>query len=237
MARRPRQTFPGALQHVIVRGNARQALHAGEDERAELMARFEAVAESRAWVCLAYAWLTNHAHLLLETPHGDLSDGARDWLSGYARFFNRRRARTGHVFEDRVKSILVTSDRHLLELTRYLPLNAVRAGLCARPERWPYASYAATLGLAPPSPSLAPERVLELFASDPKVARERYRAFVERGRTAAAAGEPPPRWVLSDPDDLEGVRVLQAMTGASLRTIAPYLGIDHTTLSRRLRRT
>jgi hypothetical protein len=95
----------------------------------------------------------------------------------YAQRFNRRHGRVGHVLQARFHATLVARDAHLLALAAYLPLNPVRAGLCAEPEEWPWSSYRATLGLEPPG-VVAAERLLAHFGDTREQAREHYRAHV-----------------------------------------------------------
>jgi hypothetical protein len=100
----------------------------------------------------------------------------------YARWFNRRYRLRGHVFGGRYHARLVADAPHGLEVSRYIPLNPVAAGLCSRPEEWPWSSYAATIGLVPVPSFLRPGVMLEQFGDEP-LARRRYRQFVEDGLT------------------------------------------------------
>jgi putative transposase len=85
------------------------------------------------------------------------------------------------LFQGRFKGILVDRDTYLLELTRYVILNPVRAGMCAAPEQWPWSSYAAVMGSAPAPSWLAVEVLLSQFGCSREEARRRYRAFVYEG--------------------------------------------------------
>jgi hypothetical protein len=124
----------------------------------------------------------NHYHLMLETPEPNLSRGMRDLNGRYAQDFNRRHGRVGHVFQGRFKGILVERESHLLELTRYVVLNPVRAGLVERPDQHPWSNYPETAGHRPPAPWLDVAWTLSQFGSDAPVARRRYEAFVAAGR-------------------------------------------------------
>lgn len=117
------------------------------------------------WRCHAYCLLTNHYHLLIETPEPTLADGMHCLNGRWARWFNKRYSRVGHVFQGPYGAECVSTDEHLLELFRYISLNPVRAGLCEAPEDWPWSSFAATVGLAEPPSFLTLSLVESLFGS------------------------------------------------------------------------
>jgi len=89
--------------------------------------------------------MANHYHLLAETIDGHSSRGTRQLNGVYTHNFNRRHHESGHVFQGRYKAILVQKDSHLLELTHYVVLNPVRAGMVMRTEEWAWSSYQATI--------------------------------------------------------------------------------------------
>ena len=127
--------------------------------------------------------MSTHYHLLVETPEPNLSQGMHGLNGTYARTFNRRHARNGHVFESRYKAKLVETDTYLLELVRYLALNPVRAGMCREPDEWQWSSYRALVGLELDSRPVRLDWVLGQFGSDGRTAVERLRAFVEDGKS------------------------------------------------------
>ena len=122
------------------------------------------------WVVHAWCQMTNHYHLLLETPEGNLSAGMRQLNGVYTQNFNRRHARVGHVFQGRYKAILVERDAYLLELARYIVLNPVRAGMVAQAPDWPWSSCRAMLGQAPAPAWLNVAKLLMAFAELPELA-------------------------------------------------------------------
>jgi hypothetical protein len=131
--------------------------------------------------------MTNHFHLVVAMKRPTLSAGMH-WLNGcYAQWLNRRHGFKGHLFEDRFHSEPVESDAHLLELSRYVPLNPVRAGLCAHPADWPWSSYRATIGRERPR-FLSAEPMLALFGRRETSARAAYEAFVADGLRRAHEG-------------------------------------------------
>jgi len=92
--------------------------------------------------------MSNHYHLVVETPEGNLSKGMRQLNGVYTQYVNRAHGRVGHVFQGRYTGILVEKESYLLELTRYVVLNPVRAGMVDDPRAWPWSSYRAMVGEA-----------------------------------------------------------------------------------------
>src|SRR5262249_43813541 len=107
-----------------------------------LLARFE---DRFRWTRLAYCLMGNHYHLLMRTPNAGLAAGMQRLNGCYAQWFNRRHARTGHLFQGRYGSELVRTDAHLLATARYIEMNPVAAGLCAAPEEWRWSQSAGAL--------------------------------------------------------------------------------------------
>ena len=128
MPRGPRLDAPGVLHHVMVRGLERRALFRDDRDRADFLRRVGAVAARRALTVYAWALLPNNVHLLVRTGTRPLARSMRSLLTGYAGAFNRRHHRAGHLFQNRYKSIVVEEEPYLLELTRYIHLNPLRAG-------------------------------------------------------------------------------------------------------------
>jgi REP element-mobilizing transposase RayT len=139
------------------------------------------------WFFHAYCLMENHYHLVIETPEANLSAGVQRLNGRYAQAFNSRYALSGHLFQGRFHSVSVKSDGHLLELARYLALNPVRAGLCARPEDWPWSSCRAVLGMVSPPTFLRIERVLDCFGLHAEQQRANFDRFL---RDASVGAEP-----------------------------------------------
>ena len=181
MARPLRVQVAGGAYHVTCRGVRRQAIFRDDDDRSCFLSLLETVLRGRGWSCLAYCLMTTHYHIVIRTPDADLATGMQQLNGHFAMGFNRKHGERGHLFEERYHSVLVEADAHLIELYRYVALNPVRAGLCSRPETWPWGSYAAALGVVPPSPVLTSDWALMYFGTDPDRACDRLRAFVEGG--------------------------------------------------------
>ena len=127
MARPLRIEFDGALYHVTSRGNKREDIYLDDIDRLIFLDVLAEVCRRFNWVCHAYCQMTNHYHLLIETPDANLSLGMRHLNGVYTQKFNYHHDRVGHVFQGRYKGILVEKEAHLLELARYIVLNPVRA--------------------------------------------------------------------------------------------------------------
>jgi putative transposase len=146
MGRAPRVQAEDAVYHVTARGVRRLLAYEDPFDYRKFEALLCSVVNKRGWAVHAYCQMPNHYHLVLNTPKADISDGMC-WLNGvYARWFNERHGYTGHVFEARFHTELIRSNIHLLNVATYVPLNPVRAGLCASPADWPWSSYRATIG-------------------------------------------------------------------------------------------
>lgn len=181
MARPLRLELPGALYHVTSRGDGREDIFLSDEDRIAWLDTLAEVCQRFNWVCHAYCLMSNHYHLLLETPEANLSKGMRQLNGVYTQRFNRRHGRVGHVFQGRFKAILVDKDSYLLELARYVVLNPLRAKMVRRLEQWPWSSYLATCGLAPQPSWLHTDFVLSQFASRRPRAIAKYAAFVQEG--------------------------------------------------------
>lgn len=127
----------------------------------------------------AYCQMGNHYHLLLETEHGMLARGLQHLNSSYAAYYNRQHNQVGHVFQGRYKAILCQSDTYLLELSRYVELNPVRAQLVTHPADWIWSSYRAKVAQTSAPTWLDTQMVLCHFGkSNPITA---YASFIAEG--------------------------------------------------------
>ncbi|MDQ6958085.1 MAG: helix-turn-helix domain-containing protein, partial [Mariprofundaceae bacterium] len=123
----------------------------------------------------------NHYHLVIETPEANLSKGMRQLNGVFTQNSNRRHNRCGHLFQGRFNSIVVDSDAYLLELSRYVVLNPVRAGMVADAADWHWSSYRSTVGKEPAPVWLATTELLSYFSSRKQIAQRKYAAFVAEG--------------------------------------------------------
>jgi REP element-mobilizing transposase RayT len=173
--------FQGALYHVTSRGNRPEAIYEDDADRVQFLAVLGDVVQTLNWVCHAYCQMGNDYHLGIETPDGNLSKGMRQLHGVYTQKSNRRHGCVGHLFQGRYKAIRVDSDAYLLELTRYVVLDPVRAGLVAVPGDWRWSSYRDMVGERSPPDWLATDGLLAQFSIDRREAQHRYAEFVTQG--------------------------------------------------------
>ncbi len=126
MARPLRIEYPSAYYHVMNRGNRGEDIFVTDKDRKVFLAGLVDSCETYDIKLIAFVLMTNHFHLLIQTPQANLSEFMRHFLVTYTVRFNRRNGRTGHVFQGRFKSLLVDEDEYLLPLSRYIHLNPIR---------------------------------------------------------------------------------------------------------------
>ena len=181
MSRPLRIEFSGALYHVTSRGNGRESIYLDDADRELFMDVLGEVCELFNWLIHAWCQMTNHYHLLVETPDSNLSKGMR-YLNGvYTQRFNRKHARVGHVYQGRFKAILVERDAYLKELARYIVLNPVRADMIGHAEQWDWSSYRITIGFDSCPSWFDRHGLLSQFGRNRKVALQNYMQFVADG--------------------------------------------------------
>lgn len=178
MPRPLRIEYPGAVYHVLTRGNNRQAVFRDNTDRRAYLARLRQYCAEKRVELLCYCLLPNHVHLLVETPEGNLSKMMQAFQTSYTVYFNRRHGRTGHVFEQRYKAFLVDRDSYLLQVSRYIHLNPVAAKLAAHPRAYAWSSYGA-YAKAEAGEGLKRETILGQWTGTQAQRVARYRAFVE----------------------------------------------------------
>ena len=189
MARPLRIDIPHGIYHVTSRGLERRSIVSDDLDRQRWTDLLGGVASRRDWRLYAWALMDNHYHLFLRVPHADLSQGMHDLNSAYVSMYNRRHRRCGPLLQGRFKGILVQSNYHYWELSRYVHLNPVRAGLVNEPEEYPWSSCALYF-----RPHLAPvwldwEEVLLEQCDSLVLAQQSYRAFLKEG---SGSEEPSP---------------------------------------------
>jgi putative transposase len=209
MSRPLRLEFPGALYHVTSRGNEKKAIYRQEDDFTLFLKILSDVCEQFNWVIHAYCLMTNHYHLLVETPDANLSNGMRQLNGVFTQSINRKHLRVGHLFQGRYKAILIDKDAYLLELCRYIVLNPVRAGIVDYPCEWLWSSWHNMVG-SPATPNwLATDVLLKLFATNRKQAIIRYKLFVEAGGNVTIWDNLKHQVFLGDDDFVDKYQPLQ----------------------------
>jgi len=179
----PVAVTPGALHHIIVRGIERRKVFLDDEDRSNFLDRLGGIIAETGTGCYAWSLMPNHFHLLLKTGRVSIATLMRRLLTGHAGFFNKRHRRTGHLFQNRYKSILCQEDSYLLELVRYIHLNPLRAKLIKDFEsltKYPYSGYSVLMGKVQ-NDCQDIDWVLRLFDERISSARRRYQEFVRKG--------------------------------------------------------
>ena len=177
MPRKPRLHVPGGLYHVILRGNARQAIFFDNEDRNHWESILAKGLNRYGHRIHAYCWMTNHVHMAIQCSGERVSSLIRDVASQYARSINRKMRRSGHLFERRHRSILVQADNYLVTLVRYIHQNPLHAGLVDDIDKYRWSSHNAYLGRGRPE-WLTIDWALSMFGNSRKTAIKSYNAFV-----------------------------------------------------------
>jgi REP element-mobilizing transposase RayT len=181
MGRPLRIEYPGALYHITSRGNERRDIFRDDGDRkkfCEILADYH----SRFNVYIhSFVLMTNHYHLILETPQGNLLKVMHGINGKYTGYFNRKYGRNGHLFQGRYKGILVDRDAYLLQLSRYVHLNPVKAGIIDKPERYVWSSYPGFIGHGEKYEWVEYPWILGQFGPDEHKSMQEYKRFVDAG--------------------------------------------------------
>ena len=183
MPRQARLDTPGALHHIMVRGINRSDIFDDDEDRSRFLTRLgQNILETQSSL---YAWvlMETHVHLLVRSGPQGISALMRKLLTWYAQYYNRRHRRTGHLFENRYKSILCEEENYLLALVRYIHLNPVRAKLVKTMEEldlYPWSGHRMIIG-KDEYPWMDRAYILGQFASTKRKAIQAYHRFVQDG--------------------------------------------------------
>jgi REP element-mobilizing transposase RayT len=183
MPRRARIDAPGALHHVIVRGIERKKIFRSDCDKNNLLNRLSDLIPQTQTDCFAWALMPNHFHLLLRTGSVPIAVLMGRLLTGYAGWFNKKYKRHGQLFQNRYKSFLCQEEIYFKELLRYIHLNPLRAGIVANLkelDKHPWSGHSVLMNNNEQGWQNI-ESVCTLFAGKIKLARKRYRSFVEKG--------------------------------------------------------
>lgn len=178
MARPLRIEYEGALYHITARGNERRKTFFARRDYEKFLEYLDEARGKFGVIVHGYVLMTNHYHLIIETPEGNLSRAMHYVNGSYTTYVNVKKKRSGHLFQGRFKSIVVDRDNYLLELSRYLHLNPVRAQMVERPEQYPYSSYCTYIG-SKSDIRITTSLVLGMIAGSGGNERDAYRSFVE----------------------------------------------------------
>jgi len=175
MARQWRIEYPGALYHVLSRGNNRQDIFESDDDRTLFLELIREFSNRFNIDVYAYVLMSNHYHLLIKTLENNLSKSMQ-WLgTTYTRKFNINNARGGHLFQGRFKSIIIENDAYLLQLSCYIHRNPLRAGIVERLVDYNWSSYRFYAYRKKPPDWLEIRMILDQLGGD-----DRHKAYREK---------------------------------------------------------
>lgn len=181
--------MPDGLHHVFARGNDRGRIYRDDSDRRIYLATLGRVVRRQQWRCLVYCLMDNHVHLLIETPQANLGAGMQRLHGLYAQIHNARHQRSGHVFQGRYGSVRILSDQQLWAVVAYIVRNPVEAGLCERPDQWPWSSHAMTVGGRGPA-WLDVNRLLRHFGAPGGDPLQRYADLMSTGAAGLERATP-----------------------------------------------
>lgn len=177
MARPLRVEYEGAFYHITSRGNERKDIFKSEKDKEKFLNYLEGAKEKFEIVVHAYCLLSNHYHLIIETPYANLSKCMQYINSSYTTYYNVKRNRHGHLFQGRYKGILIEVDEYLKVLSRYIHLNPIKAGMEKRLGEYEWSSYHYYIEKKKLPVFLKTQHVLDYFGGS----KVRYRKYVEEG--------------------------------------------------------
>jgi len=179
MSRPLRIEYPGAFYHVINRGNAGDDIFKSKRDKEKFLEYLEKAVERFSIIIHTYCLMDNHYHLLIETPEPNLSVAVQ-WINvSYAVYFNRKRQRSGHLFQGRFKAIIIDADEYLMPLSRYIHLNPIRVKIAETPADYPWSSYCAFIGKEKIPNWLETKWLLSQFGRKKKDALRNYKSYVD----------------------------------------------------------
>jgi len=185
MAIQERPQAIGVVYHVTIRGARQLPIFFDDRDRHLFLSLLVRVVKKFELRCYAWCLMGNHFHLLIELTEMNLSNAMYTLNYAYACWINRRHGFSGHAFDRRFSAREIETTPHLMEASRYIVLNALRAGACDRPQDYAWSSYRGMIGLEPPL-FRESDWLLVQFGRTRERAIENYVDFVRDGMEAGA---------------------------------------------------
>jgi len=237
MPRQPRIQYQDALYHIFSRGNFDQDLFLNESDFELFIGLLSVTQRRHNFRVFSYCLMTNHYHLLLGTPDGNLAQGMQHLNGVYATAFNTRNDHYGHVMQGRYNYRLIEHEAYFCQVARYIVLNPVHAGLVQQPAEWRFSSFRATVGSKETPRFLDKAGLLSFFGDAPRGKPDSFLEFT--GHPSAADLEFDEDLVLLRPtlkkifaSHEKDYAVAEAVTKwmYTLREVGEYLGVSRTTI-------
>ncbi len=178
MARPLRLSFENAVYHITARGNRKENIFYGDDDRRIFLDKTAETCDKYSFVCYAYCLMDNHYHLFIKTPLANISEGMHYLNASYTNWFKAKHKIVGVVFQGRYRSIVVEEDSYAVQLSAYIHTNPVRAGMVNNPGEYRWSSYPEYIGKRRPVARLDTEFILKQFDKDPRRAQKKYEDHV-----------------------------------------------------------
>lgn len=173
MPRKPQFWIPGAKYHIYNRGNRKSTLFYDDEDRMKYLKTVAETKEKYPFHLNTYCLMTNHIHFNLETievPPGKIMHAIN---VNYAKYFNKKYDLTGHVFENRYNYEIIDSVEYELDVSKYIHLNPLKAGMVQRMEDYPWSSYRAYI-LKEHNSLVTTDRLLSYFPDPPEAFYHQY---------------------------------------------------------------
>ena len=180
MPRPLRIEYEGAFYHVFSRGNERQRIFFDQSDYQKFKEYLKSGQEKFGCILHCYVLMTNHYHLVVETPHANLSQIMHHINSSYPNYINAKRKRSGHLYSGRYNSILIEQERYLLEVSRYLHLNPFRANMVEHPIDYEHSSFRSYIERKNED-IVYRDRILGMISNKRRIAARTYQEYVEQG--------------------------------------------------------
>lgn len=181
MGRPLRIEFENAVYHITSRGNERKKIYRDDGDKEKFLGLLEDYKNRYNFLIHCFVLMDNHYHLVIETLRPNLIKIMHGLNSGYTGYFNKKYKRSGHLFQGRYKAIIVDKENYLLELSRYVHLNPLRAKIINKPQDYKWSSYGGYIRKKEVNNLNNYNWLLSIFGNEEKKSRRQYNEFVEEG--------------------------------------------------------
>ena len=181
MGRPLRIEFKNAVYHITSRGNERKKIYRDDGDKERFLGLLEDYKNRYNFLIHCFVLMDNHYHLVIETLRPNLIKIMHGLNSGYTGYFNKKYKRSGHLFQGRYKAIIVDKENYLLELSRYVHLNPLRAKIINKPQDYKWSSYGGYIRKKEVNNLNNYNWLLSIFGNEEKKSRRQYKEFVEEG--------------------------------------------------------
>lgn len=175
MAKKKRIWYPGAVYHIMNRGNNRSDIFKDDEDFLVYLTILKQTMEKYTFILYSYCLMTNHLHMQIETKDVEIWNIMRYINLAYTKYFNNKYNLVGHLFQGRYRAEIIDSDSYNLQTSRYIHLNPVKASMVERPIDYKWSSYGVYMGQAK-SDIVNEQKILSYFKDN---SRELYREYVE----------------------------------------------------------